>query len=1121
MEKERDDSVLLLLKITRIMKITLILALVGILQLSATTYAQEQRISVVVENGTFYDVVSQIEKQSEFMFFYKSEEIDNNQRISLKVKDKLVSEILDEIAKNNNLTYRITGKHIIITKKTIGLQQKSQKVTGVITDENGEPIAGANVVEKGTTNGTITNIDGQFSLVVGGQAKLLISYIGYKDQEIEIGNNQASLAIQLKEDSELLDEVVVIGYGTVKRKDFTGSVSSVKLENSPVALAPNLNALESLKGNVSGLNVGASNSAGANPSLQIRGQNSISGSNSPLVVLDGVIYLGSIRDINPNDIASIDVLKDATSAAAYGSRAANGVVAITTKKGTSDKPVITFNANVAAQTWQNKPELMDAETWLASVNARNGYEEGATNWLNRGQMKNMENGVVTDWLDIATRTGFVQDYQAAISGAASKVNYYASASYSENRGIVVGDNFDRISLLGKMKTNITDWLEVGLDAAYSRADFSGTAANLTEAYVLSPYGVNYRDEEQKLIEKYPTGQSHGHPLWGVDDNTRTNSDIRNNYRLGANVLVKVPWIKGLTYRFNYMGNWELSEGKNFVTERNYVLEGEYDDASRYSPATYEKFLSKANGSISNTKTTSYVIDNVVNYANTFDKHSVDLTLVATRDLRESKKVVSSGSDFAENGNTALGVYGLNKATTQIVNQTNDRRANVGYMARASYSFDDRYFVTGSFRRDGASVFGMNNKWANFGAFGLAWRISKENFMSQIKPLDNLKLKVSWGQNGNQGIGPYSTLSQMTNGQSGGIRYEFSDTGEQIYYGLLQSNLGNSLLGWESTESWNFGFESSWFKNRLGVDVDVYKSKTTDQLFTRNIPVMSGFKTIKTSMGQVNNVGIEATVRTVNIQNKDWYWSTSFTFWKNMNKLVKLYGEDLDGDGREDDDPASSLFIGKSLSAIYGYKQIGIVQEEDTEYMELTGAKPGSPKYEDIDGKPGISATDRQILGYGKENFKLNMSNTVAYKNWELYVMVTGTFGGNNHFLKSNTGAYVTRTGRFDDNGILINHWTPENRSNEYPSIEFSGDGGRFLGLQNRGFVRLQDVTLSYTFKQAWMKQAFIRSLKLFCSAKNLLTITNWEGGDPETGAGVRAGTMPVPSSYSVGVNVSF
>lgn len=1098
---------------------SIVIILFSLLTITQFTYAQNQPVKLVGNDISLRNAFDQIKKQTNLSVAYEVKLINANKIVPNKVREGSLSEVMTALLKGTGCTFSINASHVIITAIPPTTKQK-KNISGIVKDEQGEAIIGANIKVKGGSYGTITDVNGNFAMDVPADATLLISYIGYGTQEVSVIAKN-TFTIILAEDSEVLNEVVVIGYGTVKRKDFTGSVSSVKLENSPIALSPNLNALESLKGNVSGLNIGASNSAGASPDIQIRGQNSINGSNNPLVVLDGVVYLGSIRDINPNDIATIDVLKDATSAAAYGSRSANGVVAITTKKGTSEKPVITFNANLAAQTWQNKPQVMEAEQWFASVNARNGYEEGATNWMKKGELMNRELGRTTDWLDVASRIGFVQDYQVAISGSAPRVNYYLSTSYSENKGIIVGDNFDRISLLGKVKTTITNWLEVGVDAAYSRADYSGNAANLQEAYYMSPYGVQYRDEENQLIEKFPTGLSHGHPLWGVDDDTRTNSDIRNNYRMGANVLVKVPWIKGLTYRFNYMSNWEQSTGKSFVTERGFVLEGDYDDASRYSPAAYESFLSKANGSISSTKITSYVFDNIVNYANTFGKHSIDLTGVATRDLRKAEKVVSSGSDYAENGNTALGINGLNKATTQIVNLENDRRANIGYMARASYSFDDKYFVTGSFRRDGASVFGVNNKWANFGAVGLAWRISKENFLNTFDPLNDLKLKVSWGQNGNQGIDPYATLSTIKNGQSGGIRYEFGDTKDKIFYGLFQDRLGNGNLGWESTESYNFGIESSWLRSRLGVDIDVYKSKTTEQLFTRNIPVMSGFKTIRTSMGQVNNIGIEATIRSVNIQNKDWHWSTSLTFWKNMNKLVKLYGEDLDGDGREDDDISSSLFIGKSLSAIYGYKQTGIVQKEDEEYMKLTGAKPGAPKYEDIDGTPGISATDRQILGYGKENFKLNMSNTVSFRNLELYVMITGTFGGNNYFLKANQGAYMTATGRFDDNGLYINHWTPENRSNEYPGITFTGDGGRFLGLQNRGFVRIQDITLSYTFRQPWIQKTLIRSMKVFCSAKNLLTLTNWEGGDPETGAVVRDKVFPVPTTFSFGANISF
>jgi hypothetical protein len=306
-----------------------------------------------------------------------------------------------------------------------------------------------------------------------------------------------------------------------------------------------------------------------------------------------------------------------------------------------------------------------------------------------------------------------------------------------------------------------------------------------------------------------------------------------------------------------------------------------------------------------------------------------------------------------------------------------------------------------------------------------------------------------------------------------------------------------------------------------VDLDVYFAKTTDQIFVRNIPVMTGFRTIRTSMGQVNNNGIELTVTTNNIRTSDWNWNTTVTFWKNNNELVKLYGEDKNGDGVEDDDISNSLFIGKSLSAIYGYEQDGIVQEDDADYIALTGAAPGAPKYRDIDGVAGITAADRKILGYGKENFRLNMSNSVTYKNIEFYFMITGTFGGNNHYLKSNTAAYMTSgTGRFNDNMTSKPYWTPENRSGVYPSAYFAG-AGRYLALQSRGFVRFQDLSLSYNFKQPWVKSAKINSMRVFFNAQNLATFTDWFGGDPETGTPVRENTFPVPSTYSIGASISF
>lgn len=555
--------------------------------------------------------------------------------------------MLEQIKKQAQITYIIKENNQIVLSApgyvSASTQQNTRKITGIIKDQSGEPVIGANIVEKGTANGTITDIDGQYSLEVGSNSILVVSYIGYITQEIPVGKNN-TLDVLLKEDTETLDEVIVIGYGTTKRKDFTGSVSSVKLENSPIALSPNLNALESLKGNVSGLDIGATNSAGGEPSMQMRGQKSISGSNDPLIVVDGVIFMGSINDINPNDIASYDVLKDATSAAAYGSRSANGVIIITTKRGKTGKPVVTFNATGSMQTWQNKPELMKGEQWLESVMARNNSSD--LSWLKPQELANMEAGREINWLDASTRTGWVQDYQVSVSGAGEKMNYYLSAAYSDNQGVVIGDDYNRITALAKINTDITSWLQIGVDAAFTKSDYSGVGANIGEATQTSPYGVMYRNGSEKLLEKFPYTQSSVNALWNTDKSVRDNKDIRNNFRANAYAVVKLPWVEGLSYRFNYAGNLSKNQSGDFYYEGYFVKEGAYDDETRYSPATLQSLLASANGKINNNTTDSWVIDNILNYKNTFGKHSIDLTAVATRDRKKYEMIETTGSNFA-------------------------------------------------------------------------------------------------------------------------------------------------------------------------------------------------------------------------------------------------------------------------------------------------------------------------------------------------------------------------------------------------------------------------------------------------------------------------------------------
>ena len=999
------------------------------------------------------------------------------------------------------------------------VQEATIVAKGQVVDQNGEPIIGAVVSTRDKQSSTITDTDGKFTLKVKPGAILDVSFIGYLTQSVST-ENPGNMEIVMPEDAQALSEIVVIGYGEAKRRDFTGSVSSVRLQDGPLSLASNSNALESLKGSVAGLDVGYTNAAGQEPGLLVRGQNSISGSNSPLIVVDGVIYMGSLNDINPQDIASIDVLKDATSAAVYGSRAANGVICVTTKNGKMGKPIITFNANVGIMDWANKPNMMTSEQWLQSTMDRNGYSD-PTEFLTGQQLENWQNGKTTDWLNFVSRRGVQQDYTAAISGASERVNYYLSVAYTDTKGIVKGDDYNRLTIKAKVDTKITNWLKLGIDASYTNSDYSGVGASLWGIQLMSPYAMPYRPNGE--LEKYPNGTNESvNPLWGVNSPSIKDNDWNHIYRLNGYARIDLPFVKGLSYRLNFSLNRIDSHHDQFTHESYYTYVGRYDDEDRYSSATQKNYLTSANGWDDNSHTNSWVVDNILNYTNSWGNHNIDITAVATRDSKHYKYTHDEGKDFLKNGNTTLGIDGLHFATTQKFTRSAWKQTNIGYLGRVSYNYRNTYYLTGSYRRDGASVFGSENKWGNFGAVGAAWRISQESFMRDLKFLNDLKLKVSWGRNGNQGIGAYTTLSQVSAGSSGGIKLTFDNNGN-VVYGINQNTIGNKNLGWETTEAWNFGFESSWLNDRLCVDLDVYTSRTFDQLFLRTIPVMTGFSSIYASMGEVRNRGVELTIRTTNIRTRDFYWNTGLTFWLNRDKLTKLYGDDNDGDGVEDDDIGNNLFIGHSIHSIFGYQQDGIVQEGDTEYIEKYGVAVGTPKYVDVNGDGEINADDRIFLGNTNPSFRLNLSNTFNYKDFELYFMLAGNFGGSGYYQASNKAAYIIGGSGdfFGVNSIYVPYWTKENPSNVYPSATYTGDS-RFKGLQSRSYVRLQDITLSYSFNNhKWLKAAKIANLKVFVTGKNIFTITKWKGGDPELGNSFVNGAYPVMRTVSFGANISF
>ena len=1021
------------------------------------------------------------------------------------------------------------------------LTQNPVTVTGTVVDEAG-PVIGATVMEQGTLNGTMTGSDGTFSLRVSSpQSVIVITSIGYADQELAVGEKR-NFEVHLATTSTALDEVVVIGYGTVQRKNFTGSVSTLKVADTPVAQLPMTNPMTALRGTTTGIEVGVEDGAGATPSLQIRGQKSVNGDQTPLIVMDGVIYSGAYRDIDPNIIQSISVLKDATSLAAYGSQAANGVIMITTKKGSTEKPVINFNTSIALSNIAMKPKLLSNKDYIRMTNLLSGYAEDTDplSYFHEFAYEMYKNGTPTDAFDYSTRTGVLQNYSASVSGIKDKINYFLSGTYNKQKGIIIGDDYKRTVLNAKIQSDITDWLQIGGKISYSANDYSGaTVTDLNQALKASPYGKYTRENGEP--ERFILGQGWDqvNPLWDVLSGTIDDEDKKQTVDMSGHVLIKVPWVEGLTYRIN--GSYRTRNDRiNHFTHEGHEVDMYTDSGNseeRYSDVEIAKHLAAANGYNIRQNRVSWVMDNILNYTRSFGNHFVDATLVYTRDYNDFESRRMTGKDFSSLGNSNLGAYGLNYAGTQKIETPEYwKHTDIGYLARLNYAFRDTYHISFSFRRDGSSVFGQNRKWGNFPAIGLAWTVSNEPFMKGISDkVSYLKAKVSWGKNGNQTLSPYQTLSTISLGQPGNLSYTFGNS-STVSWGEVVSKLGNPDLGWETTESLNYGFELGLLQDRIRLEYDGYFSKTTNQIFERNIPVIiNGLTKMDATMGQVNNWGMEINLTTQNIRTQELNWTTKLSFYLNRNKLVDLYG-----DGK--DDVASSLFIGKSLGAIYGYKNIGIIQakydasgkpvydesgnlvvcDEDAAYAAANGTKPGEAKFANLDGSEDnkITASDRTILGYNKPNFTMSLMNDISWKNFDLYFLLTGTFGGNDFCRYTNRFAYQTYDGSNAANmGLDHPWWTVENASNTYPKINYNN--GNYTPVQSWAFVRLQDISLSYRFNRTLLEQYKIAGLKLYVSCQNLFTITNWDGGDPERRQTRNHFGYPLSRVFSFGVNLTF
>ena len=1044
----------------------------------------------------------------------------------------------------------------------IGLQMFAQvSVSGKVVDAGGIEMPGVNIAIKGTMVGTMTGADGTFTLssIPGGKdAVLVFSFIGFRSQEVKVGN-QTFINVKLEEDTEQLEEVVVIGYGTARKKDLS-AISNVQMTDELAAL-PNPNVMGSLSSKVAGFRYSPTNSAGGDnfSSLNIRGKNAIPADvsagqqsvNQPLLIVDGVISFGSINEINTNDIQSVDVLKDASAAAIYGSRAANGVIIITTKRGLSERPVINVNSSWNFSGWSRMPKMVtDEEKFFRNrfyAKQAGGSIPSDAVWssdFDRAQLMNTveydayNEGVYTDWLDEISRTGFGQKYDVSVSGRSKIVNYYISGDYTRQKGIRKGDDYEKYNIMTKLDIQAKEWLKIGLKGNYLGAKEWGVPARIQNATWMTPY--SYTHARQPGYENWPNSRPDGNsasPFWGsgAGDSHLWTDDQKRNYNINgvAYAQVDFPFLQGLSYRISLNARRNSAMRDVFNDPRIWVNTDNTADMD--NP---DKFGVNVEGYSYTQLSSTWNVDNIFTYTRDFKNHHVDAMIGYTREASNSELLRTDFKGFSVP--TTLGVYKQDLANTRTIRRERTSSSAIGILTRVNYNYKSTYYANFTFRRDGYSAFSAGNKWGNFYGASAAWVLSNENFVKDNADwLDYLKLRFSWGQNGSRSVSPYATIGSV------GTTYTwFGDSASGSAFGLVPSSLPNRSLTWATVEKFNVGIDYNVLAGRLGGAVDVYAGKTTDMLMDRSVPYPTGFQTAKANAGKVTNKGIEITLNSVNIDGdgkEKFRWETNVVFDLNRNEIKSLYGKNYKGE--EADDVANAvaygfdsyyaLIIGKPIGAAYDLKKVGVFQsqEEVDNYVDKDGNKimpnavPGDLKFEDFNEDGKIDANDRQYLGSMDPLFTINLGNTLSYKNFSLYFNFRWMQGNDTHFLGYNPHAYsIGGSGAQLD---AVDPWTPTNHTNDYPRYGYN-NSLNYQYWSPRSFLKLKDLVFSYNFDQKLIKPYGIEGLRLYVSGTDLFTITGWTGLDPEDGGTIAGG--PTSSSmgskgtyrtFTAGINLTF
>ena len=968
-------------------------------------------------------------------------------------------------------------------------------VQGVVKDQTGETVIGASVMEKGTTNGTITGIDGDFSLNMSPNGTLVVSFVGYKTQEVQV-KGQKQLQVVLSEDAEMLDEVVVIGYGTMKKSDLTGAVSSIG--NKDIKDSPVSNLGQAIQGKISGVQIVDAGKPGDNVSIKIRGLGSINNCD-PLVVIDGVPTDLGLSSLNMADVERLDVLKDASATAIYGSRGANGVVMITTKRGTEGKGKLAVSANYSFQNATNVPSLLNAAQYAELSNDMmvNSGRNPNPEWANPSEL-----GAGTDWVDELLRTGVMQNYTVSYSGGNEKSHYYVSGGFLDQSGIVKSVNYRRFTFQSNSDAQVLKWLKFSNNITFSADTKKSGSYNIGDALKALPiYPVKNEDGSWSG----PDGNSE---WYGSTRNpigpTELNKSQTDGYNFLANLTAELTFTKWLKFKSTFGYDAKFWFIDNFTPKYNWKPTPT-EETSRYK---------------SDNKSFTYLWDNYFLFDHTFaEKHRVGLMAGMsaqwnTNDYLNAQKNVFMFDNVHEmdNGEEMYAIGG---------NET--EWALLSYMARVNYSYEDRYLLTATIRRDGSSRFGKNHRWGTFPSVSVAWRASQEKWFPKNDYINDLKVRAGYGVTGSQAsVGNYSYLASYNTSV-----YPFGiSSGNQT--ALVSSTLANPYIHWEEVAQTNIGFDASLFNSRVMFSFDAYLKETRDMLVKASIPITSGFEdttTTYTNAGKVRNQGIEMSLHTINLTG-ELGWETNLTATYNKNKIKDLNSDVPYYINQINNSYVTMLAKDYPINVFYGYVTDGIFQNQSevNTHAVQPGAEPGDIRFRDLNNDGVINDSDRTVIGNPNPSWLFSMNNSLSYKGFELSVFLQGIAG--NKIYNANNIDNTGMAAAYNQTTDVLKRWQGEGTSNSMPRAVF-GDpnqntrvSDRFV--ENGSYLRLKNITLSYTFPKQWLQKAQIENARLSLSCENVATITGYSGFDPEVGInGIGQNRYPISRTFSLGLNFNF